>query len=152
MPHVLDNPAAAPDTAVAHFSARLAFETDCSDVHQTLQTDPDAIVLIDARSADAFAAGHIAGAVSLPHADISAERLAARLPAPDLQRRVFVTYCWGPHCNGADRAAARIAAAGFEVKVMIGGVHGWQLEGLDLVAGDAGERPMAETTLRVVAP
>lgn len=141
MGHALDHPAADPAVAAAHFAAHLAFETDCADVHDTLLTDPDAIVVVDARSPDAYAAGHVAGAISLPHADISAERLDA------LGRgRVFVTYCWGPHCNGAHRAAAAIAALGHPVKEMIGGIHGWQLEGFALEQADqppVGRQPAA---------
>ena len=38
-------------------------------------------------------------------------------------------YCAGPHCNGADRAAVRLARLGRPVKKMIGGVTGWLDEG-----------------------
>ena len=46
---------------------------------------------------------------------------------------VFVTYCAGPHCNGAAKGAIRLARLGFAVKVMSGGVEGWKDEGFDLV-------------------
>ncbi|MGO1310892.1 MAG: rhodanese-like domain-containing protein, partial [Kluyvera intermedia] len=42
---------------------------------------------------------------------------------------VFVVYCAGPHCNGADRAALKLTILGRPVKVMIGGITGWQDEG-----------------------
>lgn len=48
---------------------------------------------------------------------------------------LFVVYCAGPHCNGAERAALRPARLGHPVKRMIGGVTGWLDEGFDLVAG-----------------
>ncbi len=77
----------------------------------------------------AFAAGHLPGARNLPHAAI--DEVSTR----DLPRdAVFVTYCWGPHCNGATRAASRLAALGFSVKEMIGGVAGWRAEGYPLEA------------------
>jgi rhodanese-related sulfurtransferase len=47
----------------------------------------------------------------------------------------FVTYCGGPHCNGAARAALRIARLGFAVKLMAGGVTGWMDEGFELERG-----------------
>ena len=41
---------------------------------------------------------------------------------------LFVVYCSGPHCNGADRAAVALARLGRPVKKMIGGVTGWTAE------------------------
>jgi rhodanese-related sulfurtransferase len=66
--------------------------------------------------------------VNLPHRRITERTLAAY--APDL---LIVVYCAGPHCNGADRAAARIARLGRPVKKMIGGVEGWKDDGFTLV-------------------
>jgi rhodanese-related sulfurtransferase len=40
----------------------------------------------------------------------------------------FVVYCAGPHCNGANKAAIRLARLGYRVKEMIGGVTGWRDE------------------------
>jgi rhodanese-related sulfurtransferase len=50
---------------------------------------------------------------------------------------VFVTYCAGPHCNGAFRGAIRLAKLGRPVKVMIGGVTGWLDDGYSLVPDQA---------------
>jgi rhodanese-related sulfurtransferase len=115
--------------ALAHFSASLAFETDCSDVHSAFAGDPSAVdfVLLDVRSPALFASGHVPGAVNLPHGKIVASKLAG-YPADTL----FVTYCAGPHCNGATRGAIRLAQLGRPVKVMIGGVTGWLDEGFEL--------------------
>jgi rhodanese-related sulfurtransferase len=88
-------------------------------------------VLLDVRSPEAFAAGHVPGAVNLPHRRIVERNLAAH-PADAL----FVVYCDGPHCNGADRAAVALARLGRRVKKMIGGVTGWKEEGFDLTRGD----------------
>ena len=38
----------------------------------------------------------------------------------------------GPHCNGANKAALRLARLGLPVKIMIGGVTGWIDEGFTL--------------------
>lgn len=46
----------------------------------------------------------------------------------------FVVYCSGPHCNGADKAALRLAKLGRPVKKMIGGVTGWGDESFELEA------------------
>lgn len=118
--HVAD-----PGGAERHFAAKLSYETDCWDTNEALQSGADDIVVLDVRSAAAYDAGHVPGAHSLPWRDITPERLDAL--SPDA---LFVVYCAGPHCNGADKAALRIARMGRGVKIMIGGWHGWQVEGL----------------------
>src|SRR5471032_3130350 len=122
MSHVSAVPAAESAAAIAHYSASLGFETDCADVHSAFAGAPDALdfVLLDVRSPALFAQGHVPGAVNLPHGKIVASKLAG-YPADTL----FVTYCAGPHCNGATRGAIRLAQLGRPVKVMIGGVTGW---------------------------
>lgn len=41
-------------------------------------------------------------------------------------------YCWGPACNGASKAAAQLAAQGYLVKEMLGGIEYWRKEGGNL--------------------
>ena len=125
--HVAATDAAPAAVARAHFAARLALETDCWDVHADLESGTAPFVLLDVRAPDLYAAGHVPGAVSLPHGRII-ERNLADWPADTL----FVVYCSGPHCNGADKAALRLAELGRPVKKMIGGVTGWLDEGYDL--------------------
>jgi rhodanese-related sulfurtransferase len=125
--------AASPSEALAHFSRRLAFETDCSDVHYSRQRGEIDYVLVDVRSQSAFESGHVPGAINIPSREMTAERMA-QFP-PDT---LFVVYCAGPHCNGVHRAAVRLAGLGYGVKEMIGGVTGWLDEGLALEGkGDA---------------
>jgi rhodanese-related sulfurtransferase len=83
--------------------------------------------VLDVRSPQLYAAGHVPGAVSLPHGRIVERNLEAYPTAT-----LFVVYCSGPHCNGADRAALRLARLGRSVKKMIGGIEGWKDEGLGL--------------------
>ncbi|MGE3179025.1 MAG: rhodanese-like domain-containing protein [Vicinamibacterales bacterium] len=129
---VTDIPAAPPAEALAHFEANLRFETDCWDVHAALAGGHQGFVVLDVRSVESFAQGHVPGAVSLPHRRIT-ERALAAFP-PDT---LFVVYCAGPHCNGADRAAVRLARLGRPVKKMIGGVTGWLDEGFSLATSPA---------------
>ncbi|KJV32045.1 rhodanese-like domain-containing protein [Luteibacter yeojuensis] len=121
-------PAAPADDAVRHFEAQFAYETDCWDTHAALATPEPGFVLLDVRSPALYARGHVPGAVSLPHGKIIASRMAA-WPAGTL----FVTYCAGPHCNGAARGAAKLARLGYPVKLMAGGITGWVDEGFALV-------------------
>lgn len=118
----------------AHFARRLSLETDCADVAATLRDDPDAIIVVDSRSREAFDAGHVPGAHSLPHAEVTPGALDALDPTGT---RLFVTYCWGPHCNGATRGALAIAREGRAVKEMLGGVWGWEQEGFALTTTPA---------------
>ena len=127
---VTATPAAAPADARRHFESLLSLETDCWDVHEAMASgQPDFVLLQTSASDESFAAEHIPGAVHLPHARITEETLS-RWPADTL----FVVYCAGPHCNGADRGAAKIAALGRKVKKMIGGKTGWLDEGFTLVS------------------
>lgn len=121
-------PAAPSAVAEAHFAAEFTFETDCWDVHDALDRGADFVVL-DVRSPAMFAQGHVPGAINLPHGKIVESKLI-EWPADTL----FVTYCAGPHCNGAARGALRLARLGRPVKIMSGGITGWQDEGFALNA------------------
>lgn len=124
---VTEVPAAPQAIALAHFEALLQFETDCWDVHHTLDAGSADFVLLDVRGPGQFAAGHIPGAIHLPHGKIIKSKLA-QYP----EDTIFVTYCAGPHCNGAARAAIRLARLGRPVKIMPGGITGWLDEGFAL--------------------
>jgi rhodanese-related sulfurtransferase len=116
-------PAADPAAAAAHFAARLQFETDPDDVASALAAGGEpGFVILDARGAEAFAAAHLPGALNLP-------RPLRREDVDALPKGLIVVYCWGPGCNGATKAASRIAALGRPVKEMIGGFEYWVREG-----------------------
>lgn len=121
---VSETPAAAPEATAAFYARKLAFETDCWDVNASLAAGKADFVLLDVRSPAMFAASHIPGAINLPHGKMTAHRMA-EWPGDTL----FVVYCAGPHCNGTDKAALRLARLGKQVKVMIGGMTGWADEG-----------------------
>jgi rhodanese-related sulfurtransferase len=130
MPSAVTQVSAAPAAeALAHFQRRLTLETDCWDVHHALTRGEGAadFVLLDVRGPEAFARGHVPGAVNLPTGSI-AHGVMARWP----QDTLFVVYCAGPHCNGANKAAVRLACLGRPVKEMIGGMTGWLDEGFSL--------------------
>jgi rhodanese-related sulfurtransferase len=127
MSSVTDAPPAASAAALAHFEAMFTYETDCWDVHDSLTKGEQDFVLLDVRGTEKYAAGHVPGAVDLAHRKIIGSRMA-NYPAGT----VFVTYCAGPHCNGAARAAIRLARLGLPVKVMPGGITGWLDEGFAL--------------------
>jgi rhodanese-related sulfurtransferase len=123
-------PAAGNAEAIAHFAARLAFETDVSDVAADLQNEAPGVVVVDSRSIESWNQGHVNGAIHLPTAEIAAR-------AEDLIDRdaTVVVYCWGPGCNGAQKAALAFAKLGYAVKEMIGGFEYWAREGFPVANG-----------------
>lgn len=108
------------NTALAHFESRLAWEIDAADLHE----NREAYVVIDARTPEAFAAGHVPGAINLPHRTITAET------APFPKEVQLVTYCDGIGCNASTKAAVKLSRLGYRVKEMIGGMDWWRRDGL----------------------
>ncbi|MFI1017741.1 rhodanese-like domain-containing protein [Streptomyces sp. NPDC020965] len=133
---VLRVPAAQPAVAAAYFAARLACHTDVSDVAAALAAPGDpGFVLVDCRSTASWEQGHIPGAIHLPTALIPEH--AGRLLDGSVP---VVTYCWGPGCDGAGRAALALAELGHRVKEMLGGFEYWAREGFRYETGDGGAR------------
>lgn len=127
---ITDVSAASAADALAHFSRRLSFETDCWDTHQALLLGETGFVILDVRGPDLYAKGHVPGAINLPRGKMTDRRMAAW--DADI---TFVVYCAGPHCNGANKAAIQLARMGRPVKEMIGGITGWADEGFAFAEG-----------------
>lgn len=119
--------------AIAHFSAKLGFETDPSDVYEERKAG-SAAVLVDVRSEQAWKQGRAADAIHLPRVEI-AVRAAELIPAGT----EVIVYCWSPGCNGGTKAALEFARLGYPVKEMIGGFEYWAREGYPVV-DDAGRQ------------
>lgn len=124
-------PAATSAQALQHFEAQFEFETDCWDTHEALQMDDTGFILLDVRAPSLYEKGHIEKSLNLPHGKMI-ERNMKDWP----QDTLFVVYCAGPHCNGAAKAAIRLAKLGRPVKLMAGGITGWVDEGLPLIEGN----------------
>lgn len=118
---VLEIPPANPSDTHQYFHRKLSLETDPADVHADLESGFDGFTLVDVRDPEAYARSHARGAVNIPHVTMTEQRLTAYPP-----ETVFVVYCWGPGCNGADKAAYRLSELGRPVKIMIGGIEYWQ--------------------------
>jgi rhodanese-related sulfurtransferase len=127
---ITEIPPASAESVVARYAERLSFETDCWDVHDAMSRNVADFVLLDVRGPQLFETSHVPGAINLPHGKMI-ERKMSEWP----QDTVFVVYCAGPHCNGADKAALRLGRLGRKVKVMIGGMTGWADEGFTFASG-----------------
>jgi rhodanese-related sulfurtransferase len=109
------------EKASEYFTTKLACETDCSDVYTDIKAGNNHYLLLDVRSKEAFEKSHAITSVSMPHGEINSAAFAHYN-----KDTLFIVYCWGPGCNGATNAAAKISALGFRVKEMIGGIHYWE--------------------------
>ncbi|MGL4304653.1 MAG: rhodanese-like domain-containing protein [Mycobacteriaceae bacterium] len=110
--------------AVEYFSAKLAYETDVSDVAATLKNKPHDYTLVDTRSIGSWKQGRIPGSLHIPTISLK----NSDLPSSNK----MVVYCWGPGCNGASKAALILAQRGFAVQEMIGGFEYWVREGFPI--------------------
>jgi rhodanese-related sulfurtransferase/DNA-binding transcriptional ArsR family regulator len=135
-----------PDVARLWHMLRLVAENNSADVQQALNAFRDrrhefevvtaeelvrrlregTAILIDARPAPEYDAGHLPGALSIPP-DTLVDALAS-LP----RDRQIVAYCRGPHCVLADDALAVLSERGYRVARLEEGPIEWQLSGREV--------------------
>lgn len=117
-----------------YYAAKLAYETDASDVYAALRAGED-IVVIDVRSDEAWAQGRVAGAIHMHYSEI-AERAPAEIP----RDAAVVVYCWSPGCNAGAKGALAFSTLGYDVREMIGGFEYWVREGYPVEDADGVHR------------
>lgn len=117
-----------------YYAAKLAYETDASDVYAALRAGED-VVVIDVRSDEAWAQGRVAGAVHMHYSEI-VSRAPAEIPA----EAAVVVYCWSPGCNAGAKGALEFAKLGYDVREMIGGFEYWVREGYPVEDADGVHR------------
>jgi rhodanese-related sulfurtransferase len=111
------------DDQIRHYESKLAFEIDSWDLKSAIEAGEN-VVVIDARSLDAFARERIPNAISIPHRTMSGATTG------NLDRTaLFVTYCDGIGCNASTKGALNMAKLGFRVKELIGGLDWWKRDG-----------------------
>jgi rhodanese-related sulfurtransferase len=91
------------------------------------------VVLVDVRPEPEYRAGHIAGALSVPVADLT--RRIRELP----KDRAVVAYCRGPYCVFADDAVRTLRRRGYRAARLEDGYPEWARSGLPVV--DVGPSP-----------
>jgi rhodanese-related sulfurtransferase len=87
------------------------------------------VVVLDTRPAGEYAAGHIAGAVSVPVDEL--QRRLKQLP----KSKEYVAYCRGPYCVYADRAVELLRARGRRARRLVEGFPEWRAAGLPVAQG-----------------
>ena len=93
------------------------------------------VTVVDVRPSEEYEAGHIAGAISMPLADL--DRRLAALP----KRRDVVAYCRGPYCVLAIEAAKRLRIRGYRAFRLEAGVQDWRARGLTVASGRTAGAP-----------
>ena len=120
-----------------HYKSKLDFEMDSWDVHESL-SNGEPLVVVDGRSAEAYAREHIPGSISLPHRGTNADSTAS------LDRsRTYVCYCDGIGCNASTKTAMKLLMLGFDVRELIGGIDWWRRDGY----ATAGQDPQSGTKI-----
>jgi rhodanese-related sulfurtransferase len=90
------------------------------------------VLVLDVRPAAEYAAGHIAGARSLPVAEL--RRRLRSLP----KDAEVVAYCRGPYCVYADDAVRELTRKGFRARRLVDGFPEWKRARLPVAVGNGG--------------
>lgn len=106
-----------------HYADKLAYEIDSWDLSVAM-ANHEKIIVIDARSPEAYAIEHLPNAINIPHRTMSDETTAMLD-----QAATIVTYCDGIGCNASTKGAFKMAQLGFKVKELIGGLDWWKRDG-----------------------
>jgi rhodanese-related sulfurtransferase/biotin operon repressor len=84
----------------------------------------DDLLVLDVRPEQEYAAGHVAGAVSIPVAEL--KRRLKELP----KNKEIVAYCRGSFCAFAPEAARFLDRKGFRTYILDAGLPDWEAAGL----------------------
>ncbi|HEX6473045.1 MAG TPA: metalloregulator ArsR/SmtB family transcription factor [Streptosporangiaceae bacterium] len=87
------------------------------------------VLVLDVRPETEYAAGHILGAVNVPH-----DQLAARLAELPAGAEI-VAYCRGRYCVFAPDAVRLLRRHGFTARPLDGGLPDWRHAGLPITTG-----------------
>lgn len=108
---------------IEYYENKLTYEIDAWDLSVSLDAGEN-VVVVDARSTQAYAGEHIPNAVNIPHRTMSATTTA------DIDKAALVVvYCDGIGCNASTKGALNMARLGFKTKELIGGLDWWKRDG-----------------------
>ena len=108
---------------VKYYESKLHYEIDSWDLYESINNGGNVIV-IDARSSEAYSTEHIPNAINIPHRAMN-EETTSKLD----KSAFYVTYCDGIGCNASTKGAMNMAKLGFNVKELIGGLDWWLRDG-----------------------
>jgi rhodanese-related sulfurtransferase len=114
----------AEPTARIHWIGNFANLRHPADLYADIVAGTPSLVIVDARYHETFELEHLPGAVNLPWREID-ERTTAHL-SRDAE---YVVYCWNASCHASTKTANRLAALGFRVTELYGGLQSWRHQG-----------------------
>ncbi len=106
-------------SSVDYFKTKLAFELSPYGLKGSMDKKSQDYFLVDVRTAEQFAQGHIPGATNIPLQDLTGK--LSTLP----KDKTIVTYCGSLTCQLAPTAALQLAEKGFKVMELNGGIKEW---------------------------
>ncbi len=84
------------------------------------------ITIVDVRSADEYAKGHIPGAINIPYEKHESFE-GSETEFPELRKDGYnYVYCYQLLCNLGQKAAKKFASLGYPVKEIVGGFEEWK--------------------------
>lgn len=113
--------------AAEYLKAKLESEASPYGLKETLDLNPQTVMVVDVRDAESFATEHIRGAANIPAGEI-VTRLA-NLP----REKTLVVYCWDMTCDLAPKAALQLTEKGFRAQFLLGGIVEWRHKGFPTV-------------------
>ena len=108
---------------IRYYENKLKYETDAWDLFTALSAKKR-VMVVDARSSEAFNAEHIPAAINIPHREMS-RKTTAHLD----KSFKYVVYCDGIGCNASTKGALKMVQLGFSVKELLGGLEWWRRDG-----------------------
>lgn len=110
---------------IKYYEDKLKYEIDSWDLNESMKIS-DEVIVIDARSKDAYEFERIPNSINIPHKIMNDET------TKDLSKqRLYVTYCDGIGCNASTKGALNMAMLGFRVKELLGGLDWWIRDGYE---------------------
>ena len=103
-------------TACGSASSELSFQQISMDAAITQMAEEDNSILLDVRTPEEFADGHIPGAINIPNESIGENDITE---LPDKEQRIYV-YCRSG--NRSKQASAKLVNLGYTNVVEIGGI------------------------------
>lgn len=118
--------------AADFFTHELEFKTNPHGVKAVVDGKVKNVTIVDLRTAQDFAKGHIPGAINVPwdqHKSFDDNETRFSELRKDGYNYV---YCYELLCNLGQKAAKKFASLGYPVKEMVGGFDEWEKKGLPI--------------------
>ncbi|PLY05785.1 MAG: rhodanese [Arcobacter sp.] len=110
---------------IQYYEDKLKYEIDSWDLSESLK-NKEKVIVIDARSIDAYNHEHIPSAINIPHRTMD-EQTTKNLD----KEYLYVCYCDGIGCNASTKGALNMTKLGFKTKELLGGLDWWKRDGYE---------------------